>query len=61
MPALKLAKRAAAFQAIKRLYEAGELTENLMPYKGDKCLEQFTDTYFNAWKQFPNGIPYENH
>lgn len=56
MPTLKLAKRSAAFEAIKKLYEYGELSENLMPYNRQKCLERFDKVYFDTWTEFKNGI-----
>lgn len=56
LPSLKLAKRGAAFVAIKKLYECGQLSEHLMPYKGEKCLERFDEVYFNTWDNFKNGI-----
>lgn len=55
MPTLKLAKRSAAFEAIKKLYDYGELSENLMPYSRQKCLERYDDVYFKTWTEFKNG------
>lgn len=55
LPSLKVAKRSAAFEAIKKLYCCGELSENLLPIKGQKCLDKFKDVYFKTWQQFDGG------
>lgn len=49
MPTSKLAKRSAAFEAIKQLYYRGELTDNLMPINRTKCLDKYKDVYFHTW------------
>lgn len=59
MPNLKLAKRSAAFEAIKQLHRMGELTDNLMPINRQKCLDLNRDTYFKSWDQFPDGKRFE--
>lgn len=55
LPTLKLAKRSAAFEAIKQLYHAGELSENLLPINRQKCLDKYKETYFKEWSQFEDG------
>lgn len=55
MPHLKIAKRSAAFEAIKRLHGCGELSDNLLPINKRKCLEIYTDRYFKTWNQFKDG------
>lgn len=55
MPTLKWAKRSAAFEAIKKLYDNGELSDNLMPYNRQKCLERFDEVYFKTWTDYRNG------
>ncbi|XP_031624659.1 endoribonuclease Dicer-like [Contarinia nasturtii] len=52
MPTSKLAKRSAAFEAIKQLYYFGELTDNLMPINRNKCLDKYKDVYFRTWNDF---------
>lgn len=49
MPNLKIAKRSAAFEAIKQLHQYKELTDNLMPLGSKKCVERYFDQYFNHW------------
>lgn len=55
MPNLKLAKRSAAFEAIKQLHQLGELTGNLLPINRQKCLDLYRNVYFKSWDQFPDG------
>lgn len=56
MPSLKWAKRSAAFEAIELLYNFGELSENLLPFSKQKCLERYEDVYFKPWTAFRNGM-----
>lgn len=55
MPSLKLAKRSAAFEAIKQLYNIGELNDNLFPVNRLICLDRYKEVYFGTWKDFENG------
>lgn len=58
MPSLKLAKRSAAFKAIKKLYDCGELSESLKPFDDQERLERYNDVYFKTWAnaEFQNGM-----
>lgn len=56
LPSLKLAQRSAAFEAIKKLYNCRELSENLLPINKQKCLENFKSIYFKSWEQFESGM-----
>lgn len=55
LPSLKLAKRSAAFEAIKALHKIGDLSDNLLPIRGQKCVDKYKDEYFRTWHQFENG------
>lgn len=59
LPSLKLAKRSAAFETIKQLYHAGELSDNLLPISRKKCLEKYEETYFKEWSQFEDGMQFK--
>lgn len=50
---IKLAKRSAAFNACKKLYENGELNEHLIPIDSKYQLNKVEDVYFKHWKNFP--------
>lgn len=62
MPNLKIAKRSAAFEAIKQLHQYKELTDNLMPLGSKKCVERYFDQYFNHWNdpKFREGTDFVN-
>lgn len=49
---IKLAKRSAAFNACKKLYENGELNEHLIPIDSKYQLNHLEDVYFKHWKKF---------
>lgn len=55
MPNSKLAKKSAAFEAVKKLHLAGELTDHLKPVTKKICIDKYKDIYFNTWKQFDAG------
>uniref|UniRef100_A0A182J388 Dicer-2 n=1 Tax=Anopheles atroparvus TaxID=41427 RepID=A0A182J388_ANOAO len=48
---LKLAKQSAAFNACKKLYEAGELNNHLMVISKMDQVEALSEQYFQHWKQ----------
>ncbi|XP_062563406.1 endoribonuclease Dcr-2-like [Armigeres subalbatus] len=52
MTNIKLAKRSAAFNACKRLYENKELNEHLIPIDSKRQLDDLQDVYFKHWKDF---------
>lgn len=56
MPNLKIARRSAAFEAIKQLHARGELSDNLKPMTSEKIMELHSDLYFDLWKLFEDGI-----
>ncbi|XP_058829652.1 endoribonuclease Dcr-2 [Topomyia yanbarensis] len=49
---IKLAKRSAAFNACKRLYENGELNDYLIPIDPKRKLDNLSNIYFSHWKEF---------
>ncbi|XP_055596421.1 endoribonuclease dcr-1 [Uranotaenia lowii] len=49
---IKQAKRSAAFEACRKLYEAGELNEHLVPIDAKRQLINVESTYFEHWKEF---------
>ncbi|XP_058457103.1 endoribonuclease Dcr-2 [Malaya genurostris] len=49
---VKLAKRSAAFNACKRLYENGELNDHLIPIDPKRKLLNLVNVYFTHWEQF---------
>lgn len=49
---VKLAKRSAAFNACKKLYEQGELNEYLIPVDSKRKLDNLSDVYFKHWNDF---------
>lgn len=51
---IKMAKQHAAFKACKMLYDAGELDDNLVPYKDEKKVELVHDEYFAHWQPYAN-------
>ncbi|XP_031635095.1 endoribonuclease dcr-1-like [Contarinia nasturtii] len=57
MPNTKLAKRSAAFEAVKRLHIVGELSDHLEPITQNICLEKYKDIYFKTWNQFEEDEP----
>ncbi|XP_055622059.1 endoribonuclease Dicer [Toxorhynchites rutilus septentrionalis] len=57
MPNIKLAKRSAAFNACKKLYEHSELNEHLIPIDSKRKLDTVADVYFNHWKEFSKDPP----
>lgn len=52
MTNVKLAKRSAAFEACRKLYEAGELNDHLIPIDSKRQLANVSEVYFRHWKQF---------
>lgn len=56
MKNIKLAKRSAAFNACKKLYESGELNEHLIPIDSKYQLSHMEDVYFKHWKNFSEDI-----
>lgn len=57
MPSLKLARRCASYRAVKKLYDCGELTENLEPVnREERLLQRFGDVYFKTWTNFKQGM-----
>lgn len=57
MPNIKLAKRSAAFNACKKLYENKELSEHLIPIDSKNQLNQLKSVYFEHWKDFEEDSP----
>uniref|UniRef100_A0A1Q3FBT5 Putative endoribonuclease dicer n=1 Tax=Culex tarsalis TaxID=7177 RepID=A0A1Q3FBT5_CULTA len=57
MKNVKLAKRSAAFEACRLLYEAGELNEHLIPVDAKRQLANVSEIYFRHWKQFEDESP----
>lgn len=55
MPSLKMAKRSAAFEAIKQLHACGELSDHLKPIEPESCVELHSELYFKSWNQFKDG------
>lgn len=55
MTNVKLAKRSAAFEACRKLYEAGELNDHLIPIDSKRQLVNVSEVYFRHWKQFEEG------
>lgn len=55
LPSLRDAKASAAFKAIKKLYQLGELNEHFLPINRETCLEKYKDVYFSKWNQFNDG------
>nr|QXE98926.1 Dicer-2 [Aedes aegypti] len=49
---IKLAKRSAAFNACRKLYENKELNEHLIPIDCKYQLNNLKDVYFRHWKDF---------
>lgn len=56
MPSLKIAQRSAAFEAIKKLHQCGELSEKLLPINKRLCLKKYKDIYFKTWDKFADGM-----
>lgn len=62
MPDIMLAKRSAHLEACKRLYEAGEFNDNLLPkprsLENFKCpfLDNLKEEYINEKETTPNKI-----
>ncbi|XP_052902030.1 endoribonuclease Dicer [Anopheles moucheti] len=54
MANVKLAKQSAAFNACKRLYEAGELNMNLLPVTSREKIEELSEQYFQLWRKMSN-------
>lgn len=52
---IKLAKRSAAFNACKKLYENGELNEHLIPIDSKYQLNHLENVYFKHWQDFNEG------
>lgn len=52
MSNVKLAKRSAAFEACRKLYDAGELNDHLIPIDSKRQLANVSEMYFRHWKQF---------
>ncbi|XP_053683457.1 endoribonuclease Dicer-like [Sabethes cyaneus] len=52
MTNVKLAKRSAAFNACKKLYEQGELSDYLIPIDSKRQLESLSNVYFEHWNKF---------
>lgn len=52
MANVKMAKRSAAFEACKKLYEMGELNDHLIPIDSKRQLANVSEIYFRHWKQF---------
>lgn len=52
MRSIKLAKRSAAFNACKRLYENGELSEHLIPIDSKRQIQKISHVYFRHWEEF---------
>ncbi|KFB49809.1 AGAP012289-PA-like protein [Anopheles sinensis] len=48
---MKLARQSAAFNACKKLYEAGELNDHLLPISSVHKVEELSEKYFQHWKQ----------
>ncbi|XP_053658601.1 endoribonuclease Dicer [Anopheles marshallii] len=57
MSNVKLAKQSAAFNACKRLYEAGELNMNLLPIAKSAKIEELSEQYFQLWRKMSNEPP----
>lgn len=55
MPHLKLAKRSAAFEAIKQLHAFGELNDSLRSMGWEKDVEKFSKNYCKSWEEFQHG------
>lgn len=55
MTNVKLAKRSAAFEACRKLYEAGEFNDHLIPIDSKRQLANVSEVYFRHWKQFEEG------
>lgn len=55
---IKLAKRSAAFNACRKLYENKELNEHLIPIDCKYQLNNLKDVYFRHWKDFDAGEYY---
>lgn len=55
MKNIKLAKRSAAFNACKKLYENGELTDYLIPIDSKLQLQSLSSVYFKHWNDFGDG------
>jgi endoribonuclease Dicer len=49
---VKLAKQHAAFKACIKLYEHGELNDNLVPIDEKQKVEQYTEEYFSHWEDY---------
>lgn len=49
---VRLAKQHAAFKACIKLYECGELSDNLVPYKEEHKLELHNGEYFAHWEEY---------
>lgn len=56
MPSLKLARRSASYNAVKKLYDSGELTENLKPFDREERIERLDDVYFKTWTNYKQGL-----
>uniref|UniRef100_A0A182MEF3 Dicer 2 n=1 Tax=Anopheles culicifacies TaxID=139723 RepID=A0A182MEF3_9DIPT len=54
MANVKLAKQSAAFNACKKLYEAGELNMNLLPVSKNDKVEELSERYFQNWRKMSN-------
>ncbi|XP_058129328.1 endoribonuclease Dcr-2 [Anopheles coustani] len=54
---LKLARQSAAFNACKKLYEAGELNDHLLPISNAHKVEELSEKYFQHWQQYPEQNP----
>uniref|UniRef100_A0A182W963 Dicer-2 n=1 Tax=Anopheles minimus TaxID=112268 RepID=A0A182W963_9DIPT len=54
MDNVKIAKQSAAFNACKKLYEAGELNMNLLPVSKSDKVEELSERYFQNWRKMSN-------
>ncbi|XP_055855641.1 endoribonuclease Dicer [Episyrphus balteatus] len=54
MKTVKTAKLSAAFKACVKLYQNGEIDDNLLPVTRQKIIESCTETYFAKWKNEAN-------
>lgn len=55
LPTIKQAKRSAAMKACIKLYENGELTQQLLPFSKQKKIESVEPIYFKHWDKYAGG------
>uniref|UniRef100_A0A182T437 Dicer-2 n=1 Tax=Anopheles maculatus TaxID=74869 RepID=A0A182T437_9DIPT len=54
MANVRLAKQSAAFNACRKLYDAGELNMNLLPVSSRDKIEELSEQYFQHWRKMAN-------